>query len=149
MAKGSVKEAQEKMVANLKQWQKVENASVVSTGRVMEKTENPVVRLIMEIVQRDSQMHYRVQEMIVSSMEKSAIALSPDDLDKVWSLIEAHIQLEKETIALAEASIAAIKGKGMVVQSYLLDYLLKDEEKHNAILENLEKIKKGMHPYGS
>jgi hypothetical protein len=33
------------------------------------------------------------------------------------------------------------------VQHYLIEYLLKDEEKHDAILENLRKIKAGMHPY--
>jgi len=36
----------------------------------------------------------------------------------------------------------------MVVQEYLIDYLLADEEKHNQVLENLSTIKKGMYPYG-
>ena len=36
----------------------------------------------------------------------------------------------------------------MVLQRYLLDYLLKDEEKHEFLLENLEAIKSGMYPYG-
>ena len=63
MAK-SMKEAQQDLLANMQSWQKVENASITSTGRVMEKTENPIVRLVMEIIQRDSHMHYRVQEWI-------------------------------------------------------------------------------------
>jgi hypothetical protein len=36
----------------------------------------------------------------------------------------------------------------MLVQADLLEYLLKDEEKHDVILEKLEEIKKGMYPYG-
>jgi len=36
----------------------------------------------------------------------------------------------------------------MVVQEYLLQYLLTDENKHNKILDDLETIKKGMYPYG-
>jgi hypothetical protein len=36
----------------------------------------------------------------------------------------------------------------MVVQEYLLHYLMEDEEKHNSILKQLETIKKGMYPYG-
>ena len=144
----STKEIQQEIVANMRKWQKVENASVASTGRVIEKTENPVVRMVMEIIQRDSQMHYRVQEFISDSLEHKTVSLDPDELGQVWSLIEKHIELEKQTIKFAEAALIALKGRKMVVQEYLLDYLLIDEEKHNKILDNLETIKKGMYPYG-
>ena len=144
----STKEVQEKIVDNMKRWQKIENASVASTGKVIEKTENPVVRMIMEIIQRDSQMHYRIQEMIADSLESKTITLSPDELSSVWDLIEKHIQLEEKTVELANEALSALKGKKMVVQEYLLDYLLIDEEKHNKVLASLETIKNGMYPYG-
>jgi len=144
----STKEIQEQIVSNMKRWQKIEDASVASTGKVIEKTENPIIRLIMEIIQRDSQMHYRIQEMIADSLESKTITLSPDELIEVWDLIEKHIQLEKKTVELANEALAALKGKKMVVQEYLLDYLLIDEEKHNKILSSFQTIKKGMYPYG-
>ena len=103
----------------------------------------------MEIIQSDSQLHYRIQDLIADSLSKKAIAISPDEIGKVWKLIEKHIALEKRTISLAKNSLNAIEGKkGMLVQAYLLEYLMKDEQKHDAILENLEAIKKGMYPYG-
>ncbi|MBU8933923.1 MAG: hypothetical protein KOO62_07930 [candidate division Zixibacteria bacterium] len=144
----STKEIQEQVVDNMKRWQKIENASVASTGAVIEKTENPIVRLVMEIIQRDSQMHYRIQELIADSLTSRTITLSPDELASVWDLIEKHIQLEKKTVEYANEALAALKGKKMVVQEYLLEYLLIDEEKHNKVLESLETIKKGMYPYG-
>jgi rubrerythrin len=145
----STKDAQEKIVANMTRWQKIENASVASTGRVIEETENPIVRLVMEIIQRDSQMHHRVQEMIIDSLTAKAIAFSPDELGKVWHLIEKHIELEKQTVSLATESLAAIgKNKGMAVQAYLIEYLLKDEQKHDEILAKLAEVKKNMYPYG-
>jgi len=144
----STKEVQEQIVTNMRRWQKIENASVASTGNVIEKTDNPVVRLVMEIIQRDSQMHYRIQELIADSLESKTITLSPDELGKVWDLIEKHIELEKKTVQFANEALAALKGKKMVVQEYLLDYLLIDEEKHNKVLKSLETIKKGMYPYG-
>ena len=147
--KMSTKEAQEQIVANMRKWQKIENASVASTGKIIFETENPVIRLIMEIIQRDSQMHYRVQEMIADSLTTKAITVSPDELGKVWKGIEKHIEIEKQTIALAKESLAALKGKkGMLVQAYLIEYLTQDEEKHDAILEKLGSIKEGMYPYG-
>ena len=145
----STKEAQEQLVENMRKWKKVENASVSSTGRVIEETENAIVRLVMEIIQRDSQMHYRVQELIEDSLTTKAITLDPEEVGKVWSLIDKHIALEKKTIDLAHSSLELIKGKkGMLLQAYLLEYLLKDEEKHDVILAKLDEVKKGMYPYG-
>jgi hypothetical protein len=144
----TTKEIQEQIVANMKQWQKIENASVASTGAVIDKTDNPIVRLVMEIIQRDSQMHFRIQEMIADSLEAKAITLTPEELADVWDMIEKHIALERKTVELANQALNALKGKKMVVQEYLLDYLLTDEEKHNKILDTLGTIKKGMYPYG-
>jgi hypothetical protein len=144
----STKEIQEQIVNNMQRWQKVENASVASTGKVMEKTQNPVVRLVMEVIQRDSQMHYRIQELIADSLQTKTIELNPDELANVWDMIEHHIELEKQTVKLAYEALESLKGKKMVVQEYLIRYLLEDEEKHNSLLEKLETIKKGMYPYG-
>ncbi len=144
----STREVQEQIVDNMKRWQKIENASVASTGAVIEKTDNPVMRLVMEIIQRDSQMHFRIQELIADSLESKTITMTPEDLASVWDLVEKHIRLEKKTVELANESLAALKGKKMVVQEYLLDYLRIDEEKHDKVLASLETIKKGMYPYG-
>jgi len=145
----SLKEAQEKIVQNMERWKKVEDASVGSTGKVIEKTENPIVRLVMEIIQRDSQMHHRVQQLIVDSLTSKTLTLTPEELGDVWGMIEQHVKLEQQTVKLAKESLEAVgKAKGMLVQAYLLEYLLKDEEKHEAILSDLAKIKGGMYPYG-
>ncbi len=143
----STKELQQEVIDNMRRWMKIENASVASTGNVIEKTNNPIVRIVMEIIQRDSQMHYRVQELIADSLESKTVTLSPEELADVWDMIEKHIELEKKTVELAEKSLAALKGKRMIVQEYLLNYLLKDEQKHNEILDELEPIKNKMYPY--
>ena len=144
----STKEVQEDLVANMENWRKIENASIASTGRVIEKTENPIVRLVMEIILRDSQMHYRVQGVIADSLEKT-VSLSPEELADVWDLIEDHIKIEQRVLQLAQESLEAAKSsKAMLVQAYLLEYLVEDEKKHNLLLERLAGIKKGMYPYG-
>ena len=144
----STKEMQEKLVANMKRWQKVEDSSVASTGKIIEKTENPLVRLVMEIIQRDSQMHHRVQGLIIDSFERQAISLSPEELGEVWGMIERHIEIEESTIRLAKETLETLKAAKMPVPRYLLGYLLEDEEKHTNLLKGLEAIKGGMYPYG-
>jgi len=143
------KEIQEDLVKNMRTWQGIENKSIASTGRVIEKTKNPIVRLVMEIIQRDSQMHYRVQEWVADSLEGKAVSLTPEEVGQAWGLIEEHIKIERRTMRLAQDSLAATKGsKGMLVQNYLLEYLLDDEKKHELLLERLLNIQKGMYPYG-
>jgi hypothetical protein len=144
----STKEIQEQLVDNMRRWQKIENSAVASTGMVIDKTENPIVRLVMEIIQRDSQMHYRVQDLIAESLTTKALTLTPEELADVWDMVEKHIEIEKKTIDMAEEALNAIRGKKMVVQEYLLEYLMEDENKHNHILDSLATIKKGMYPYG-
>ena len=143
----STKEIQEKLVDNMRRWQQIENASVASTGKVMEKTKNPIVSVVMEIIQRDSQMHHQVQEMIATSLTTKTVTLTPEELAEIWDMVETHIELEKKTVELAEEALTALKGKKMIVQEYLLKYLLEDENKHNHILESLGAIKDGMYPY--
>ncbi len=138
------KELNEKLVETLKRWQKVEDDSVKSTSEIITKTKNPVVKQIMEIIRQDSAMHKKVQQLIIDSFEKEALHLSPDELGDVWSMVEKHIELEKETVRLAEESRK--NSKSFFVR-YLLGYLMTDEQKHNDILQQMEDIKSGIYPY--
>ena len=95
-------------------------------------------------------MHHRVQGLIADSLsvQSRTITLTPDELGEVWSMIEKHIEIEKQTVKMANEALTALKGKKLVVQEYLLNYLLTDENKHNGLLEQLSLVKQGMYPYG-
>lgn len=142
----TVKELQKEMAASMRRWQKIENSAIASTGFVMEKTENPIIRLVMEIIQRDSQMHYLVQQWIADSLESKTVTLTPDELAKVWALIERHTEIEKAMVGIVQEALNSLKGKKMYVQEYLLKYLQEDEIKHTNLLNSLEGLKKGMLP---
>lgn len=140
----SQKEMNEKLIGTLKEWQKVEDDSVKSTSDIISKTKNPVIRQVMEIIRQDSAMHRKVQQLIIDNFEKEAFSLTPDELSGIWTLVEKHIELEKETIRLAEESK---KNSRNFIVRYLLGYLLTDEQKHNDILAQMEDIKSGIYPY--
>ncbi len=143
---GKVKALQAEIVDAMKKWQKVEDASLASTGRIIEKTTNPIIRLTMEVIQRDSQMHYNVEKWVAESLQDATISLTPEELNAVWTMIEHHIELEHKMIDAVEKLLPSLKGKRMVVQEYLLNYLLEDETKHANLLKRLEGIKRGMLP---
>lgn len=143
----SMKEAQEKLALNMERWQKVEQETVDFVGQIIEKSDNPIVQHVLRIIQRDSEMHHKTQELILGTL-KGTVSLTPEEIGAVWELIEKHIKMEEAAVEMAEAAKAVVKDRSMPVQSYLVEYLLTDEQKHDQLLDGLNNIKKGMYPYG-
>src|SRR5690348_7335238 len=134
----------EELTSVLKTWQGLETATIAHTTDVIAQTKNPLIQLIMEIIRRDSEMHHRVQQVLLDSLEKQAFTLTPDELGDIWSMVEKHAEMEKATIELAEKARSNCR---LFVQRHLLTYLLDDEKKHDRLLSQLEDFKRGIYPY--
>jgi predicted transcriptional regulator len=105
----------------------------------MEKTDNLLIRQIMEIIRNDSVQHHRVQQFIIDTMTREPVRMSPDDMAEVWTRLEEHDKLERRTIEMAKE----LKEKTTdVVAKVLLEYLILDEMKHDTLLGQLEAIKR-------
>jgi hypothetical protein len=133
------------MVDAMRQWQKIEREAIDTCTDLMERSDNLLVRQIMEIIRNDSVQHHRVQQFIIDSMIKEPVRLSPEELGEVWDEITAHDEVERETIELAKKLKKECR---FFVQKALLDYLIVDEEKHDKLLGSLEEFKKNLYPYG-
>lgn len=128
----------------LRDWQAIEVASISHTTEIISKTRNPLIRLLMEIIRQDSEMHHRVQQVLLDSLEKEAFTLAPEELAEIWDSIEKHAEMEKHTIELAEQARDQCR---LFVQKHLLTYLIDDEKKHDRLLGQLEDFKRNLHPY--
>ena len=140
----STKEIQEQLVNSMKHWQKIENRSVESTALVIAKTENPLIRLVMEIIQSDSQLHHRVQQFIIDSVESKPVDLTREEMGAVSGMLDNHLNLEEQMVGLVDEALKDLSKKKMVVQEYLLKFLVEDEKKHASMLRALDVVKKGM-----
>jgi uncharacterized tellurite resistance protein B-like protein len=134
----------EELTTVLENWQALETATISHTTEVIAKTKNPLIRLLMEIIRQDSQMHYRVQQVLLDGIEKEAFTLTPEELADIWDMIEKHADMEKQTIGLAEQ---ALKNCRLFVQRHLLTYLIEDEKKHDRLLGQLQDFKRHIYPY--
>ena len=135
------KEIQENLVKTMRRWQGIERQSIASTGAVIGKTTSPLIHLVMEVIQNDSQLHHRVQQFIIDSIDSAPVPVSPEDMREISSLIDAHLRLEDEMVGAVNTAIAQVKGKKMGVQEYLLNFLVEDEKKHASLLSSLAAIK--------
>ena len=129
----------EKLVGLLRQWQGIERKAIDSSAAIMEQTDNPLIRQMMEIIRNDSVQHHRVQQFIIDVMTREAVTMSPGDMAEVWSKLEEHDELERRTIEMAKE----LREKSTdPVASLLLDYLIRDEQKHDTLLQELDALKR-------
>jgi hypothetical protein len=141
------KQIQQEIATKMRKWQQTENRAVVITGQMMEKTQNPLLRLVMEIIQRDSQLHHRIQQFLIDSVEGKSVALSPEELGEISSLLGKHKRVEDDMLCQVEELLGKLKGKRLLAQEYFLNFLLTDEDKHCKMLGALDTFKKGIYPY--
>ena len=132
------------LASTLRKWQEIEDGSVASCTAIIDKTETPLIQLVMEIIRHDSVMHKKVQQVMIDSLEKQAISLTPEELGQIWESSERHGEMEKETLVLAEK---ARENCRLFVLRHLLTYLIEDEQKHDRLLAQLESFKRGIYPY--
>ena len=145
MSNSTGQERSEKLLNMLHEWQGIEREAIDTTTRIMDKTDNGLIRQIMEIIRNDSVQHHRVQQFLIDSLTKTPVTLTHEELAEIWSEIEAHDEIERKTIELAKECKEECK---FFVQRALLNYLIVDEEKHDHILMELEAFKKNMSKLG-
>ena len=133
-----------RLVDGLREWQAIERQAIDKCTTIMEQTDNPLIRQVMEIIRNDSVQHHRVQQFVIDTLNKTPVSLTPEQLAAIWDEIEAHDELERKVIQRAEVLRDECP---TMVQKMLLDYLLYDEQKHDRLLQELEKFKKGLYPY--
>ncbi|MGA2298744.1 MAG: hypothetical protein ABSG15_14450 [FCB group bacterium] len=139
------KESIQKLVELMKEWQTIEDAAIKNTSEILKKTDNPLFKIIMQVIHQDSVMHKRVQQLIIDNFELGFISIKPHELEEFWDMLEEHEEIEKKTIELAEASLNETTSQ---LAKFLLTYLLTDERKHDMLMNEFEKIKKGKYPHG-
>ena len=134
----STRELQRRLVENLHEWQKLEDAQASLAGGALHKTDDPFLAVVMEMIQRDSQMHRRVQQLLIDSLESEVVAIDARSAQLLRDQLSEHLRLEKETLRLARENLAAVTDQGFPVQEFLLEFLRRDEQKHRDLMADLE-----------
>lgn len=126
----------------LRRWQRAENAAVALSAKVTEEAQNPLIRLVAEIVQRDSLLHHRVEQMLIDDLERDSISRpSEEDFDKVWAKLTEAVNIEDRFIEWGEKALENEKARGNELPVFLLNYLLTAEKMHKIMLEDLKKLR--------
>jgi hypothetical protein len=128
----------DELAAILKSWQMAETAAIERATEVIERTGHPVIRLAMEIIRRDSEMHRRVQQAILDGPERQAF--TEEELREIWNLVEQQSAAEKRRLEFARQAAGACRTdlERMPLTYLLLTYVVEDEKKRARLLGHLE-----------
>jgi len=137
---------EEAVVKNFKEWQQLENETIRLSQDLKKKSDNPFVKLIMEIIERDSEKHKIMQQFIIDSFTGEAMHLAPHELIPLADILEKHIKAEAKSMGLAHTCLA---GTNNFFASFVASALISDEVKHHEMLTMLDHIKGQVYPYGT
>jgi hypothetical protein len=138
---------QQRIVSTIRDWGLLERESSESIEQVKARCSNPLVFLVMDIIENDSRLHKRLQEFIINALEHEPLTLSPDEVDELIGLIHKHARLKARMVEKVESTMEMTKDKSLGIQEFLLKTLLADEKKHKEMLEGIEKVMQGLYPY--
>ena len=127
----------------LDKWQKAEDQTIAHCQKMLEATDNILVRTMADLIKADSVKHKEILTMIGQAME-GAITLRPEELGTISELITEHLEIERSSISLAMEEFQ--NSRNFVVRQ-LLSYLLEDEKKHFKLLTQLNDYKRQLYPY--
>ena len=132
-------ENSEEFLTLIKEWQALEDRTITSAEELMGKTNNPLVKMTMEMIKHDSEKHRVMQQMIIDSITKETIHLSPDELAPLSDMLNKHLEAEAKSLSLADA---ALERSELFITRYILSYLIADETKHHSLINKLNELKR-------
>ncbi|MHB8840927.1 MAG: hypothetical protein ACYC56_03915 [Candidatus Aquicultor sp.] len=143
MATQDIVERRSHFEDGINKWKKLEDVTIESCEKIMNATDNKLVTTIAGLIKTDSQKHKEVLDAINEALT-GTITLTPEELGDIAELINAHLELERNSITLAEEEFE--ESRHFVVR-HLLSYLLMDEQKHFKLLSQLKDFQRRLYPY--
>jgi hypothetical protein len=140
------KAATEELVKIMKDWFALEDETISFADTLIKKSTNSFIKVIMEMIKRDSEKHKVMQKFVIDHLTKEAMQLAPQDLIPLADILEKHTQAEAKSMGLANNALTKSKD---FFSNFMASYLLADEVKHHEMLTRLDHIKGQVYPYGS
>jgi len=135
----------EELAKIMKDWQNLEVETISLAENLMTKSNNDFVKVIMEMIKRDSEKHKIMQQFAIDHLTKKAMEIAPQDLVPLGDVLDRHLQAEAKSMGLA--NVAIMKSKDFFT-NFIVSYLMADEIKHHEMLTKLDQVKGAVYPYG-
>lgn len=139
MAKKKPAEQSAAFLKTIRDWQKLEDDTIMYADTLMKKSKNRLIKMTMEMIKHDSQKHKVMQQMLIDSLTTEPFILAPEELGLISEGLNKHLAAEAKSLELADE---ALNNCELFVTQYILSYLIADEQKHHSLLAKLNELKR-------
>ena len=115
--------------------QEIENGTIEYTNSKMPGTRNTLTKAILQALKLEAQKHCLFHQMIVDSLTKEAVHLSPEELGELSMHINKYLDTEEKVLSLVEA---AEEQNEPFIAKFLFSYLISDLKKQNDLLREFD-----------
>jgi hypothetical protein len=115
--------------------QSIETENMDQTSKAIPNAKNPLIKTMLQALKLEAEKSRVLQQMIVDSMKKEAVHLSPDELQNLSGHLNRHIKVEEKALTIAKE---AFEKSELAIPRYLLSYLIGDLKKQNALLRHFD-----------
>ena len=137
-------ESGEQFLADLYEWHSAESDTVVKCFEIQKKTNDILVNLVAEIIQRNSKTHIQVLSLLHEESTKKAISPTPDELGRIWDLVESYEETERKSKDMAEKVICSDR---IFAIKQLFVYMVEDESRNLTFLNQLKDFGRRLDPH--
>jgi hypothetical protein len=117
------------------EWQDTEAGNIMYAKEEIKKAKNPLTKTMLKMIMLESERNTLIQQMIIESIRKEAVHLSPEELGSLSGHLNRYIDAEEKVLCHAEA--AAMKNEPFVPKS-LLTFLISDLKQQNCLLTKFD-----------
>lgn len=117
------------------EWQDTETGNILYVKEELPKTKNPLTKTMLKVIKLEAEKNSLIQQMIVESIRKEAVHLSPEELGTLSGHLNRYIEAEEKVLSHAEA---VLKKNETLVPLSLLTYLVSDLNQQNCLLRQFD-----------
>ena len=126
------------LIKAMEAWMNSEDQTIKDAEYMKNEADSPFVKMTMEMLIYDAEKHKIVQQMVIDSLRKEAIHLTPDEFAPLKEVLNTHIVEESESLM---RFMATLDKKEPRITMYLLSYLGADEARRRELVGRLNELK--------
>jgi hypothetical protein len=125
----------EDILDKIADWQSIEAENIEQANKAIPDAKNPLIKTLLQTLRLDAEKRHMLQQMIVDSIKKEAVHLSPDELINLSGHLNRHMEAEERALTIAKEAFAESE---LAIPRYLLSYLIGDLKKQNMLLRHFD-----------
>jgi rubrerythrin len=140
----------EKLLSEFEAHESQEREFLNEYRKIIEETKNPFIKFLLRLIVSDEEKHQAIVQAMVATLKGDLTWTKPEEAirglndvgkgnDRLTKLTEGFVRLEREGIKEYKKMVKNSKGYYHGLFSLLLDSMIRDSEKHIAILEFLRR----------